>query len=133
MFNKIRDNLNKVLGDINERFDEKHFINETASKPHQVFTESDYDVDDSNPYEGASWGEAENWHCIRCGSNLKEMDEKDPTHGKACYSSMRKNGTLHYQCSNEKCFHYNAPLILHHPIHGHDSPAGDSYSISWIK
>jgi hypothetical protein len=89
--------------------------------------------EDENPYEGASWGKAENWHCIRCGSVLREVAKDDPAHGKACWNEMQRNGVLHYLCSNKECCHYNAPLILHHPIGGYQSPAGESYSISWVR
>lgn len=130
MLSKIKENLQKVLKDIEDRFDESHYTNDPPDREPFIFEE---EIDDSDPYEGASWGPAENWHCIRCGFALKNIDEKDWAHGAACYSDMRRDGTLHYQCSNTECFHHSAPLILHHPIRGHQSPPGDSYSISWVK
>lgn len=130
VFNKIRNGLKEVLEDIENKFGSEEYIDEPRN-----WDVSDYEEepDTSSPYEGASWGPADCWHCIRCGHHLREIDEEDRTHGKACYSDMRKDGTLHYQCSNEKCFHYSAPLILHHPIGGFRSPAGESYSISWVR
>lgn len=130
MFNKIKENLKMVLQDIEDRFDDSNYVEPPPSKwENYNFGE---EIDDSNPYEGASWGPAENWHCIRCGYHLKEMDEKEPCHGPACFSDMRKYGTLNYLCTNDKCFHNTAPLTLHHP-HGYNSPPGESYSISWIR
>jgi hypothetical protein len=131
MTNKFQERLKEVFKDIADRFDEKNFVNE----PEHSWEEIDLEpyVDDSNPYEGASWGSADRWHCIRCGNHLKEIDEKDPVWGECSYSSMRRTGTLWYQCTGEKCFHHSAPLILHHPVHGYNAPPGDSYSISWVK
>lgn len=133
MLNKIKENLQKVLKDIDKRFEESDYLDYSNDPPDREPYLFDEEIDDSNPYEGASWGPAENWHCIRCGSHLREMDEKDPSHGAACFADMRKNGVLNYQCSNKECFHYSAPLTLHHPIGGYESPPGDSYSISWIR
>lgn len=132
MIKKIQENLKKVLQDIENHFDDANYI-DPPTRPHPQFTEYVEEIDDSNPYEGASWGPAENWHCIRCGSHLKEVDEKEPCHGPACFSFMRRTGTLNYLCSNEKCCHFTAPLTLHHPFGGPDSPAGESYSISWVR
>lgn len=103
-------------------------------KEHEEFMKECFGEEkEESPYKGASWGEAENWHCIRCGSPLREVPKDDSAHGKACWSSMKQNGTLDYQCTNKECFHYNAPLTLHHPIGGYKRPAGESYSISWVR
>jgi hypothetical protein len=131
MINKIRENLNKVLKDINRNFEEKE--KNADNEPYHPWDDDSFYEDIDDPYEGASWGPAKNWFCIRCGHHLKEMNENDPVHGEACFSAMRCYSTLYYQCSNDKCFHHTAPLLLHHPIYGCESPAGDSYSISWIK
>jgi hypothetical protein len=131
MINKIQENLKKVLQDIRDNFDEDNYV----EPPHRnledyVFEEEE---DDSDPYEGASWGAAENWHCIRCGSALRNLIDKTSPHGKICFANMRKTKVFHYLCSNKDCFHYNGPLTLHHPFGGPDSPAGESYSISWVR
>lgn len=137
---KIRDTIQKNLEKV---------LDEIRSKPIQVednrpsYTWDDFardnanedfmnEEDDSNPYETGGWRGAK-WFCIRCGGKLHQVPKDYPSHGAACWSDMRRNGTEYYQCDNEKCFHHSAPLLLHHPVQGINRPAGDSYSISWVK
>jgi hypothetical protein len=135
MLNKIKKGLKEVLKDIEDRFDEvKYPIKDDVPHWSEYSSETDEGaMDNYDPYEGASWGKAENWHCIRCGSHLKEIDKNDLAHGEVAFHEMRKHRALWYQCSNEKCFHNNAPLILHHPLGGYTAAPGESYSISWVR
>jgi hypothetical protein len=46
---------------------------------------------------------------------------------------FNKEGPENYKCSNTDCAFCTGGLLYHHPIHGTDKPAGDSWSISYIK
>jgi hypothetical protein len=143
IMDKFNKQLDGVLKGINKEFERRE------RQPERVWTEkelAEFDAmcdefekerqeeeENRNPYEDTSWGAASKWFCIRCGSCLREVAKDDPFHGKACWDAMRRDGTLHYQCTNKNCCHYNAPLTLHHPIGGYKSPAGESYSISWVR
>jgi len=89
-------------------------------------------VDDFDPYVDGPWGTTQ-WHCIRCGCPLVPISKDDLSHGAASWDHMRKDGTTWYLCSNPECCHREAPLILHHPDGGPETPAGESYSISWWR
>lgn len=127
---KIKEGLKKVISDIQESFDEKHFVDEEP-KPLQYDEGIPENEDDYDPYEDGTWGD--NWFCIRCGHQLEPVVKDDETWGKWCWDAMKRDGTIWYLCGNKECCHHSAPLILHHPIGGYTSPAGDSYSISWVK
>lgn len=128
-FAKIKDGLKQVLKDIENKFDEINFVDEPEISYEEIDLEPE--INDSNPYAEGPW-RGTNWYCIRCGSLLKEIDASDKTWGYS-WKTMRQDGTQWYQCVNGQCFHHSAPLILHHPVRGYKSPAGDSYSISWVK
>lgn len=150
MINKIKEQLNKVLQEIRSKPDD-NFVDEgdvdwdlaneryprhvvDPNRPDAVTDserEEDEWEDDRNPYKINSW-RGGHWHCIRCGHELKEIAKDDKCWGSWWYSMLR-DGTLYFLCPNDQCFHHGAPLALHHPIYGHCHPAGDSYSISWIK
>lgn len=125
---KIKEGLKKAIADIQDRFDDKNFVDEPEPEYQPVLDEPEEDYD---PYEDGSWGN--NWFCIRCGNQLEPVSKDDTTWGKWCWDAMKKDYSLWYLCSNDKCCHHSAPLILHHPIGGYRSSAGDSYSISWVK
>lgn len=116
--------MKKVFLDIENSFNEKNYINDP---PRQIMDLEFENLDDDfDPYESGPWAGI-NWFCIRCGFQLKQFENNEH------WKIMKKDGTQMYHCSNKKCCHYGAPLILHHPLGGYQSPAGESYSISWVR
>lgn len=83
-----------------------------------------------DPYNDGGWQGCD-WFCIRCGNKLLPI-AKDDKYWDYLHNSMYKNGTQYFLCGNKECCHNDGPLTLHHPDCT-SSPAGDSYSISWIK
>lgn len=130
MLDKIKEGLKQVLNDIDERFDEKNFVNEPVKEFDPCLDDYEEELD-FDPYDNHSWRGAP-WYCIRCGTKLVKINKDDKYWG-SLWKTMQKEGTIYFLCGNEKCCHHTAPLVLHHPIQGYDAPAGDSYSISWVK
>lgn len=128
---KIKEGLKKVISDIREDYDDKHFVDEDPNPVQHDEGIPNVEEDDYDPYEVGTWGN--NWFCIRCGHQLDQIAKDDKNWGKWCWDAMKRDGTTWYLCSNKGCCHHGAPLILHHPIYGYTAPAGDSYSISWVK
>ena len=75
----------------------------------------------------------EKWFCPYCGHRLKVVVENDPYWGEFCQNYREEHGTEWFLCSNKKCTLNSSPLVLHHPVHGWDNPAGDSWAIGYVK
>lgn len=127
MLDIIKKNLQKALEDIRNSPDEIY-----EEEIDNSYLNTSYEEDnDYNPYEDGPYAGFE-FFCIRCGSKLKQI-AKDDKYWDYLWGIMEKDGTQYFLCSNKDCCHEGAPLVLHHPIKGYTSPAGDSYSLSWVK
>lgn len=119
----------------------KHEVKRISARPqeaHLVDEDIYNDLDDGgdneiyNPYTDGSWSDKE-WFCIRCGFMLMPIPPKHTTWGELAWEVMTDHKTQWYLCTNKDCFHFDGPLVLHHPHKGWMKPAGDAYSMSWVK
>jgi hypothetical protein len=62
------------------------------------------------------------WHCPHCGTRMAMDPRQDINHD--------PYGVF---CIQKSCNLYGTTLTAHHPIYGHQSAPGDSWSLSYIK
>jgi len=92
---------------------------------------SSLDTDIYDPYKDGGWQNTP-WFCIRCGSKLKAISKHDKRWG-YLWACMDRNSSIYYLCSNQKCCHSDAPLLLFNSTGDYNSHPGDNYAIGWIK
>lgn len=133
-------NLDTIIADITysgkEEESVRHELRKARPKPVYEFDPDDYqdpydfsirDTATYDPYEKTPWGDTP-WYCMCCGFSTTPI-ERDSKHWDRALKAMKTDGTQWYLCTNAECFHYDSPLVLHHPYSTH-TPAGDSYSLS---